>query len=159
MIEEQAVVLTCSGEYASVEAYRRTACNNCSAESSCGTSLLAKSFGNRPTQIKALNRIGAQPGEQVIIGLEENALVRSAFMLYAVPLMAFILAALVGQIAADRFHTPGMELISLFLGLLGLSAGLIWVKHRTSHLEAHNGCQAVILRRQSDPFSTVERLR
>lgn len=156
MIEEQATVVSCDGDYASVTAGRKAACGGCSNEPSCGTSLLAKTFGNRSSEIRALNSVGAKPGERVVLGLNEDAVLRSAFLLYAVPLLCFLFAAILGHTVAEQMQLNNAELTSIVLGLLGLWGGLIIVKRYANRLNNDKAYQAVIIRRQAETYITLK---
>jgi sigma-E factor negative regulatory protein RseC len=147
MLEESVVVTAREGEFARVETRRSTACGGCAAKSACGTSVLAKVWGNRRASLRVLNPIDAGPGEKVIIGLEESTLTRASFVFYLVPLLSLILAAILGREFAGWLNLSAVEPVSMLSGLLGLLLGLVWLRHyatRTSHDRRH---QAVILRR------------
>lgn len=147
MIEETAVITAREGEFAQVETQRSTACGACAVKSGCGTSLLGKLWGNRRASIRVLNPIGAAPGEKVIIGLQESALTRASFALYMVPLLSLILSAILGQWLATWFNFSATEPASLLCGLLGLMAGLRWLRSYSARVRHDKRHQAVILRR------------
>ncbi len=142
-------MVACEGDYAEVEAQRRSACGHCAANSSCGTSLLAQTFGVRASRVRALNSIKAQPGDRVVVGLPENVMLRSAFLLYAVPLLTFIVAAVAGRWLGEALALPAVEFISIALGLAGLGGGLAWVRHKTLGETGGAASHAVILRRET----------
>ena len=153
MIQEQGIVVACEGDYAEVEAQRRSACNHCSGNSSCGTSLLARTYGARASRLRVLNRVGARPGDRVVVGLPEQVMLRSAFLLYAVPLLAFIGSAVAGRVVGEALALPAVEFISVVMGLLGLLGGLAWVRYRTVAEGMKSGDQAVILRRETNSLT------
>ena len=72
MIEETGVVVAVHGDLAEIESRRKTACGSCTANGDCGTSLLERYFGRRPLLLTVRNRIGAGPGESVVIGVPEQ---------------------------------------------------------------------------------------
>jgi len=149
MIEESAQILSCDEQFAIVETEVQTACGGCQSQHSCGTSVLAGLFKNRHNRLRVLNPIQAKPGERVIIGLREQALVQASLMAYLLPLVCMIGLA----IAADRFGVSlgwtDTELFSILAGLLGLLGGLLllnWFTRRHRHDAAY---QAVVLRLQT----------
>ena len=123
MIEETATVTASEGGFAQVETQRETACGGCSAKSACGTSALAKLFANRRASVRVLNPIGARPGEQVIVGLDESALTRVSFVFYIIPLLSLFLFAAGGEWLSGYLGFAATELSAIFGGLLGLSLG------------------------------------
>lgn len=145
MIEETARVVAIEGEFAWVQTERRSTCNACSANGACGTSVLAKVLGQRRTQVRALNSIGAGLGDHVIVGLAEDALVRGSLAIYAVPLVGMIALALMGELFAP-FGLRG-DAPAVAGGAIGLALGLFWVRRFSRRVRADSRYQPVILRR------------
>jgi positive regulator of sigma E activity len=96
MIEERAEVVACEGRFAWVQTQRASTCGSCAANKGCGTATLAKVLGQRRTRVRVLNDARAVAGEQVVIGLSEQALVRGALAVYLVPLLGLLGGALFG---------------------------------------------------------------
>ncbi len=132
MIEERAVILSLESDSAAsdnstatLEIERRTACGLCGQTRGCGNSIWGKLFAHQSTAFKAQNRINAKVGESVIVGINESALLKSAFLLYILPLVTLFL----GAILATQIHDTNASAV---LGALtGLVLGLIWVKGHT----------------------------
>ena len=153
MIEETAVIVKTTGEFAEVETQRSTACGSCSAKTGCGTSLLATVFGKRRSLIKVMNPIQAQPGDRVVIGLDEAPFLRAAFSLYLVPILGMMGGALLGEWLATRTAAESTELASLLGGVSGLALGLGWLKWFSRSTSSDARYQAVVLRKASpSPF-------
>ncbi|WP_260293913.1 SoxR reducing system RseC family protein [Sedimenticola hydrogenitrophicus] len=147
MIEERAIVTATHGQFAQVETQRATSCGSCEAKGACGTSVLAKVFGNRRTVVEVLNPIGATPGERVIVGLDESALTRASFFFYIVPLLALLGGGVLGQWFAEQIGFVSTEPLSIISGLLGLLIGLVWLRRFAFRTRGSSAYQAVILRR------------
>ncbi len=147
MIEQTALVLAVDGELAEVETQRLSACGDCSAKSGCGSALFANLFGKRRSRLQVLNRIQARPGERVVIGLRERPFLRAAFALYATPLLTMIGGALVGEWLAQRSASANVDIGVLVGGLLGLIAGLRWVRHFARRSRNDTDYRPVVLRR------------
>jgi len=147
MIEESAIVTATNGEFARVETQRATSCGSCEAKSSCGTSALAKVFGNRRTVVEVLNPIGAVSGERVIVGLDESALTRASFFFYIVPLLLLLTGGMLGQWLAETLSFQSTEPLSILGGLLGLLIGVVWLRWFAFRPSRSSAYQAVILRR------------
>ncbi len=150
MIEQTALVLAVDGELAEVEAQRLSACGDCTAKSGCGSALFAGLFGKRRSRLRVLNRIQARPGERVVIGLRERPFLRAAFALYATPLLAMIGGALVGEWLAQRSASAAVDIGVLVGGLLGLIAGLRWLRRFARRSRNDMDYRPVVLRRASN---------
>mgnify|MGYP002713087463 CR=1 FL=1 len=148
MIEESGIVTTTDGTYARVETRRASSCGSCGAKESCGTSALAKVFGNRSNVVEVLNPIGARTGERVVVGLDENAFTRVSFLFYILPLLALFAGAVFGEWLAVQLAIDATEPLSIICGLLGLSAGLYWLRRFANGNRRNPAYQAVILRRE-----------
>ena len=147
MIEEEGSVTSVSGGLAQVACVRRTACGACSAQGACGTSLLERHFGRKPLALTAANAIGARPGDRVILGVPEGALVQAALGAYLVPLLAMILAALGSVWLAGLLAPAWSEGQSFAGGMAGLGLGLWWSARFGARRAGDPRFRAVILRR------------
>ncbi len=147
MIEERAIVKEIHGEFARVETQRATSCGSCEAKNACGTSALAKVFGNRRTVVDVLNPINAVAGEWVVVGLDESVLTRTSFFFYIIPLFSLFTGAVLGQWMAEQIGLLSTEPLSIISGLLGLLIGLAWLRRFASTTSRSSAYQATILRR------------
>lgn len=151
MIEEQGRVVGVDGDYAWIETARKSSCSSCSAKG-CGTGALAGVLGARSQQLRVPDSLGVTPGEQVVLGLQESALLRGSLAVYLAPLLGMMLAALFAEAMAPQWGLEGEGLSALF-GLLGLTLGLLWVRRFSRRAAADKRYQAVLLRRVNDPVS------
>jgi sigma-E factor negative regulatory protein RseC len=155
MIEESARVVRVEEDYAIVETPQRAACGSCQSAGSCSTSVLSGLFKRRPNRLKVLNPIEARPGEQVIIGLQEGALLKASFSAYLLPLVCLLLSAIGVHQLSQGFSANLGELPTIAGGLLGLIIGLYLYKKHAFRRSADPNYQAVILRQamtQKVPF-------
>ncbi len=123
MLEEEGVVTAVEGRMARIQVQPRSACGHCSARSGCGTSLLSGFLGRRSGSFWVHDPVGARPGDQVVIGLEEAQLRRASLLLYLLP----ILALMAGAVAGDRLGSAVGEWPAILGGLAGLALALIVV--------------------------------
>ena len=115
MIEESGQIISRDGDYAWVETERKSACSSCSANKGCGTGVISKIYSNRFNRVKALNNINAGPGEMVVVGLAEDALVKGSLAVYGLPLVSLILMAMLGEIVAAEMGMRSADgLIAIF---------------------------------------------
>ncbi len=155
MIEESARVVDTEGEYAWVETERRSSCGSCSAKG-CGTGALSKILGRRQQRLKVLNPIDAKPGDDVVLGIREQALLKGSIAVYIVPLLTLLAGALLGEGLAPQWGSDS-EALSLLFGLLGLAAGFYWLHRYNRGLAGDARFMAVILR-TSASHPTVQKI-
>jgi len=144
MIEENAHVVESEGEYAWVETERRSSCGSCSAKG-CGTGALSQILGRRTQRMKVLNPIGAKAGDEVVLGIREQALLQGSLAVYIVPLLAMLAGGLLGEVLAPQWGTDA-EGLSVLLGLLGLGAGFLWLHRYNRNIAGDERFMATILR-------------
>lgn len=147
MIEETAQVVCIDEGDVWVETRRQSTCSGCAAEKGCGTAALSKVLGNRRTRLRVLADMPLAVGDQVVIGIGAQALVRGSLAVYAVPLLLLLLGAVLGRLGADHGLWSSAESASLILGLGGLAAGLLWLKRFTRRIQGDRNYQPVVLRR------------
>ena len=123
MIEEGATVVDVAEGFVWVETRRRSACGHCDSAETCGTSALAKLFGERRNRLRIDDPVGLRTGDQVVIGIANGALVRASLTAYLLPLIVLVTAAGIGT--ALQLAEGAVAL----LGLAGLGSGL-WLGGR-----------------------------
>lgn len=145
MIEEHALVVGVEHDVALLEVVRRSACGLCGKTRGCGISLFGRLFGHKNNVFKAENTIHAKPGDNVVVAIEEQAVLMSAMVIYGVPLGALLLGAILGNTLSDG--TASQADMYAFAGAVaGLLLGLGWVKgYATARVMSHR-YQPTILR-------------
>ncbi len=135
MIEETAHVVVAGAAGVWVETQRQSACGHCSARKGCGTAVLGKVLGQKRSRVQVANPDDTplRVGDEVIIGIDESALVRGSMAIYLVPLLSFFLFGLLGQVVAqqlflDRIEGMESEGLSILFSLAGLFAGFVWAR-------------------------------
>jgi sigma-E factor negative regulatory protein RseC len=142
MIRESAQVIALDGDYALVQTQRRATCESCAVNKGCGTSVLAKVIGRRYAQIRVLNVPQAKIGDTVIVGMGESGLLKSALLVYCLPLLAVVLFVMVGSVLLGPHFTDGMAIV---FGVAGFGFALIVIKLLTAHLIQNPDYQPAIL--------------
>ncbi len=127
MVEEPGVIVSLDGNYASIAPLPATDCKSCSADGSCGTTLLAPIFSKKKRLLVAENTINARPGDEVIVGLNRMALVFASLMVYLLPLLVLVIAAIAGESLALGIGLENGELVAILSGLSGASLTFIFV--------------------------------
>ncbi len=113
MIKEQALVTRVTGNRVYIQSMQSSACQHCIQQDSCGTALYAKILPSR--EIALFSKLNLHAGDTVIVGIEENHLLRASLFVYLLPLLSMLLT--VG-------FFEGGEVMSALLAFSSLTAGL-----------------------------------
>jgi sigma-E factor negative regulatory protein RseC len=120
MIEETARVIAIENNQLLLEAETRAACNACAAKQGCGTSVLSKWIGRKFTRFQVPNTVNARVGDQVVVGLAEEAMLKGSVFVYLLPLLAMIGSALLadGLISTDAASRDLLVVVSAVAGFV-----------------------------------------
>lgn len=147
MIEERVSVLSADDHFALVETTRSTTCGQCQARAGCGTAHLDRLAGVRFRRVRVINPIQAASGDEVVIGLQEAALLKGSAAVYLAPLLLMVMGAVVGDALSSRVDIVSSDVMALLFALVGFLFGLVWLKYFTSCIRSDARFQPVILRR------------
>jgi len=145
MLEETATVVNADNEHIWLQVEKQSACGQCSVNKGCGTSILAAYFNRYPEEIKLPNTHKAKTGDQVLIGLPENAILKGSMLVYLFPILGILFGALLGQYLAGVF-AGASELYSIVLGLAGFFVGAKWAKHSVAKVRNYKTFQPVLIK-------------
>jgi YHS domain-containing protein/positive regulator of sigma E activity len=120
MSEEQGIVVkTRADGMADVMTEKGVGCESCGASHSC------HAFGTGNGMItRASNKIGARIGDQVALELGSGLFVKSAAVVYLLPIVGFIIGAASGASLHDAIGVGARSGTVLF-GLAGLAVGFL----------------------------------
>jgi sigma-E factor negative regulatory protein RseC len=155
VIEERGRVLSVEAGAVWVETVRTSTCGSCAAKAGCGQALLSRvGSGAKRGFIRALTDRQWQIGDEVFIGIPEDAVVRGALWVYMVPLLGLFASALLAQAAGVA--EPGM----IGAALLGLAAGFAVVRWHGQRAQRDPQMMPQVLRSagQMMPFAPEGRL-
>jgi sigma-E factor negative regulatory protein RseC len=156
MIEEHAIVVGVEQDAAMLEIIRKTPCGLCGKSRGCGISLWAKLF-NHKSVFKATNSIGAKVGDNVIVGIEENALLRSSMTIYGIPLVSLVLGAVIGIVFLPQAASAAQKDIYTVIGAaIGLLLSLLWLKGHSLGQTFNPDHQPVILRADDQAMMNLQ---
>ncbi len=115
--QEGIVLEVFGGNLAKVKTSRHNDCENCGA---CP--------GNSAMVLEALNDIGAKPGQRVAIEVKEVNMLKAAFIVYILPLIAVFFGAMTGGIVAERL---GSEVLwwQIAGGVLAFILSVAYIKY------------------------------
>ena len=120
MLEASGTVVAVSGRALQVETQPRSSCAHC-ASAGCSTSVLAKLAGTGRNRIWLENTLDARPGEQVVIGIQDELLLRASVLSYLLPLLGMLVVAALGDVRGAGEGLQGL------LAAGGLAAGFVLV--------------------------------
>lgn len=118
-MRQQGRVKAVSGTRAIVTVKRPTACGeNCASCSGACTAVLQEIFAD--------NEVGAQPGQNVIIEMDNKNVFKAAFLAYIFPLAALIIGYVLGSII---FHDEIWSALTAF-AFMAVSFAIIYFKSK-----------------------------
>lgn len=147
MIEEHGQIIRTEGQVAWVLTQRKSTCGQCAAQKGCGTNVFSKVLGNKMVEFKAINTTDASAGDEVVLGLRESVLLKSAILMYVLPLLSmFAFALLTIAVGHVLSVTISQAWISLF-AVLGLLCGFLCVRQFARFHEMDERYHPTVLRR------------
>jgi len=115
------------GHEATVVGERASSCNSCAGKASCKTlgSWKEGSGEGRVLKLRVQNEISAEIGDEVVIEVADDLLLKTAFRLYGVPMLVFIaVGAVVGFVLQGR---DIVDVTAALSGILGVVAYYAWI--------------------------------
>jgi len=123
MIETRAIVIRLEGEEALVESVQDGGCGNCDSANGCGSGKLTRLFGNKPRRFRVENAANAPVGAIVSVTLAEGVLLRSALLMYLLPLFLLLAGAMYGAQLLNGVWNADTG--AAFGALVGLVSGFV----------------------------------
>lgn len=127
MILERAKVVETNASGVLVETERSSVCGSCIANKGCGTASLARMFGERKQRVWIPTAAVLAKGEEVTLGLSEQALLRGALTVYLLPLVSTLAAAIAGQ----SIQEGSGEGLAILFGICAFALSMAWVQRRS----------------------------
>ncbi|MEH6649307.1 MAG: SoxR reducing system RseC family protein [Motiliproteus sp.] len=96
MLTENGLVVDVGPDGVRVETVRQNACSGCRSQAGCGQKMLAEIGQGQRFEISAANpsQLILQLGDRVELGIEEASFLQASAMVYLVPLLGLIIAAI-----------------------------------------------------------------
>lgn len=145
MIEQNATVVSQDKEFVWVQTERKSTCGQCAVQKGCGTAVLSEYFRARSQAVAVLKTLSVSEGDKVVIGLEEEALIRGSLAVYSLPLVFMFVAGLVGETLSSQLLIES-EGLTVTFSLLGLLLGAIWLRRFGLSVKFDKRYQPVLLR-------------
>jgi len=147
MIKEWATVISWQQGIAQLRCEQSSGCSSCHSHSSCGTSILNKMGADSSHELHVESKNPLVPGQRVEVGITESSLIRSALLVYMLPLVGLIGCASISQ---SFFHT---DIAAALGGLLGGAGGMLLARFLAHRIGDQREYQPVILQIALPPAS------
>ena len=132
--QQEGIVLEVIGNMAKVKTSRHNDCENCGA---CP--------GNSAMVLEALNSVGAKPGQRVAIEVQEINMLKAAFIVYILPLIAVFIGALLGGVVAQKFGNESLW-FQVTGGVVAFVLSVVYIKYFDSAARLDVKMQPIIVR-------------
>ncbi|MDD5411758.1 MAG: SoxR reducing system RseC family protein, partial [Methylobacter sp.] len=129
MIEELAVVVKIENHQVWVESGPNSACGGCLQKASCATIAVGSVLKKKSVPVDS--DIQLKTGDEVMVAIDENLLLRASLLLYLVPLMALFTGAGIAD-----WLSYNMQYADLWIASSGLLSFLLslWLINKTQSL-------------------------
>lgn len=139
MIEELAIVVKIENHQVWVESGPNSVCGGCQQKPSCTTNAIGSVLKKKSVPVDC--DIQLKIGDEVIVAIDENLLLRASLLLYFVPLMALF----TGADIADSLL--GTDLWIAFSAVLSFLAALWLINKAQSRLILNYYARPVVVRK------------
>ena len=160
MIEMQARVIATEPGAALVEPMSGASCSSCASSSGtasaggCGADKIGQLFTLKAKQYRVIDPIASRVGDEVIIGIEDGAVLRGSAAVYALPLLLIFIGA---TLAAYLAPPQNQDIASIAGAAAGFILGALWLFRFSRKAGNNPQYQPVVLRSiRSDIFVLKE---
>jgi sigma-E factor negative regulatory protein RseC len=155
MIEEIAKVTAIHDHNITVESLVKSSCSGCKQIDNCGSGQIAKAFPQKTILMQLTSTFPVKLGDNVVIGLSEAILLKSAWQVYIWPLIGLIFGALVGQLLMN-YGAVNHEILAIVLGIIGGYLGFYCARLKQNNIANCPQWSPVILRLASSSVPITE---
>ena len=143
MIEESGRVVRVDADTVWIETIKQSACASCSAQKTCGQSLLAKIGDGQRLEIAVDNpeHLNVDVDDQVLLGVGERSFLTASVLIYLVPIVAMFLFAVMAQFAGYA------EPVIIAVAVIGLGLGFLATRIITNRLSRSCSYRPVLLQK------------
>lgn len=146
--------VTGSGDgYLTVRCQQKTSCGSCASKNTCGTGIVSNALPGKVMDIRVPSEKAIAAGTLVEIGLEEQTILKSAVVVYILPLVFAVSGAFLGQILADLMAAG--EGVIILSSLLAGVLGVVVARRFSRKLEQEIGTTPKLLRVLGNAMNTA----
>jgi sigma-E factor negative regulatory protein RseC len=140
MATEQGIVIKTDSREAWVKTVKSGNCAGCSARGSCHTM-----GGDDEMEVKAINEVGAEVGDRIVLSFKASSLLKATFLLYVFPILLLIIGAAVGHKMAPKFDFNPSG-FSAIMGFAFFFVALLIIKITANKLAKKNDYRPKVIR-------------
>lgn len=96
-------------------------------------------------QVEAIDKVGADVGDSVLLGYETSSLIKASFLLYIFPILCMIAGAVIGQQSAISLKL-NVSVLSAVTGFLFLFLSFLAVRKTGNRLASRDRYKPKIIR-------------
>lgn len=122
MIEEQGRVIDVDDQFVEVETIRTSSCSACKARVGCGHHAVAQLSSSNRMKMKVMKTIEVEAGQEVIVGIPEDSLLKASLWMYFVPLVFMVLGATLPTLLTEQ------SIWSVIFALIGFVGGFYFAR-------------------------------
>jgi sigma-E factor negative regulatory protein RseC len=137
---ERGTVIEVGDGTAWIKTERSGACESCSSKGSC----FAMHDGD-DMKVHAVNIVGANVGDRVVINLESVSLFKVTFFLYMFPVLSLIGGVIIGFLLAPSFNTDD-QMLAAILGFACFIGSVLIIKTRGRRMSEKDEYKPKIIR-------------
>ncbi|MCX7779478.1 MAG: SoxR reducing system RseC family protein [Negativicutes bacterium] len=131
---QEGIVLATVNGIAKVKVARHSSCENCG---SCP--------GNTAAVLEARNPVDARPGQRVLLEMQQDSIVKAAFIVFILPLLGVFAGASGGTYLADALLVPANP-VQIGGGIFGFTISLYAIRRFDRRARSDNDMRPVIIR-------------
>jgi sigma-E factor negative regulatory protein RseC len=130
VLKEEGVVESISQRKAVVRIQSGGRCQSCGSREACGVS------GGRAMQIDLDNELGAKVGDRVEVSLPTRSLMKLAFLIYFLPVLALILGAYLGKWMGNEILHIESDIAPIISGAVAMALAFLGLRLLDRRLHA-----------------------
>ncbi len=146
MIKEQGLVVELNGSMAMVQTVSKASCNSCKVNSSCGTGIISKAFGERSFITPMTNNIKAEIGDQVEVGIPEDLIVKTSLLVYLFPIIFMLVMLFSLKFTSANLGYLLSEPFLILAAIISLALGFYLVRRLGEKMNKNKPLEPVLLR-------------
>lgn len=150
MVEESGIVLSTHDGFAEVETVRTSSCTACQAKSACGHHAIAKVSSTNRMRMMVRDTFASQVGQEVVVGIPEDTLLKASVWMYLVPLLGLVLGATFPSLFTDN------SAIAAVGSIIGLATGLYFARQASLKHVNDPDFQPEILSIKTKPIQNID---
>ncbi len=123
MADDQGIVVGIYGGNAKIKSRRSEACDHCEAQDGCR---VMGGASGKEMFFEVENTLDAKMGDQVKVRVSDKAFLKAIFLVYVIPMIAFMGGAVLGQeFGLARGYDPSASSAIMAFGLMALTFSIV----------------------------------